>query len=301
MSLASNWLSWKILAFKLILVEHIDMTRELDNENEWLEAFVRFGFDASVGRLFRGVIHNLNGVGQAFSMQTELLLMMFEQADGMLAKIDQADTLESAREQAAGLREMLAKRAAMAQRLTSVVETFQEIMKRTSVLMEESRDPAGVHAFKLRDVITTEIEFMTSDGFFKHKINKELSLAENIPALACHRVELHQIIAILLENASQALAGNFDNEPAPRLYVSTSLDDDHVKVLVLDNGPGIGAADIEAVFSPFYTTREDQLGLGLFLAREMAGRCGGTISCESQPGETRFTLRVPVREGSIES
>jgi signal transduction histidine kinase len=277
------------------------MSKELDNEEKWIEAFVRFGFDASVGRLFRGVIHNLNGVGQAFSMQTELLLMMFEQAEDKLSKLSQADTLESAKEQAAGLREMLAKRAAMAQRLTGVVNTLQETMKRTSVLMEESRDPAGVHAFKLRDVITTEIEFMNSDGFLKHKVNKELSLAENIPALACHRVELHQIMEILLENASQALAGNLANEPSPRLSISTSLDDDHVKVLVVDNGPGISSVDIEAVFSPFYTTREDQLGLGLFLAREMAGRCGGTITCASQPGETRFTLRIPVVEGGIES
>jgi signal transduction histidine kinase len=299
--LVSVWLSWKILAFKLILVEHIDMSKELYNEKKWVKAFVRFGFDASVGRLFRGVIHNLNGVGQAFSMQTELLLMMFGQADDTLAKLDQADTLESAREQAAGLREMLAKRAVMAQRLTGVVNTLQETMKRTSVLMEESRDPAGVHAFKLREVITTEIEFMNSDGFFKHKVNKEMSLAENIPALACHRVELHQILSVLLENASQAMTENFNNEPNPSLTVSTTLENGYVDLRVMDSGPGISGEDLETVFAPFYTTREDRLGLGLFLAREMAGRCGGIISCESQPGETCFTLRIPVVEGSIES
>jgi len=277
------------------------MNSELHNEKEWVDAFVRFGFDAAVGRLFRGIIHNLNGVGQAFSMQTELLHMMFDQADGVLAKLGQADTLESAREEAAGLREMLARRASMAKLLTGEVNTLQETMKRVALLMEGSRDPARVHPFKLRTVIMTEIEFLKSDGFFKHKINRELSLAENIPAFKRHQVELHQILAVLLENASQAMAENINNEPSPRLSVSTSLADDHVNVRVIDNGPGIRTEDLERVFTPFYTTSEDRLGLGLFLGRAMAGRCGGTITCESEPGKTCFTLRVPVEDGGIES
>jgi signal transduction histidine kinase len=277
------------------------MVKDIHNDKEWAEAFVRFGLDAAVGRLFKGIIHNLNGVGQAFSMQTELLHMMFDQADHALEELIQADNVESAREKGTELREMLAKRAKMAQRLTGEVNTLLEIMKRTSVLMEESRDPSGVHAFKLRDVINTEIEFMNSDGFFKHKIKRELSLAENIPALACHRVELHQILSVLFENASQAMAENLGNEPLPQLSVSTILDDDKAKLLVIDNGPGIMSEDRESVFAPFYTTKEDHLGLGLFLAREMAGRCGGTITCESEPGRTCFTLQIPVREDGIEN
>lgn len=277
------------------------MNSEVHNDQEWADAFVRYGLDAAVGRLFRGIIHNLNGVGQAFSMQTELMHMMFDQADGVLAKLSQADTLESAKEEAAGLREMLAKRASMAKLLTGEVNTFQATMKRATLLMEESRDPSGVNAFKLGTAIMTEIEFMNSDGFFKHKINKELSLAENIPALKRHLVELHQILAILLENASQAMAENINNEPSPCLSVSTSLNNDHVILRVCDNGPGISVEDPETVFTPFYTTREDRLGLGLFMARAMASRCGATISCKSEPGRTCFTLSVPVEEGGIEN
>ena len=261
---------------------------------------MRFGFDAAVGRLFKGIIHNLNGVGQAFSMQTELLHIMFDQLDHALEGITLADTVESTREKAIELREMLAKRAKMAHRLTGEVNTLQETMKRTSVLLEESRDLGGVPAYKLRDVISTEIEFMNSDGFFKHKINKELSLVEDIPALKCHRVELHQILSVLFENSSQAMADNISNEPLPRLSVSTFFDDGQVKLLVMDNGPGIKTEDPESVFAPFYTTKEDHLGLGLFLAREMAGRCGGTITCESEPGRTCFTLLIPIREDGIE-
>ena len=74
------------------------MTADLQDNKKWEEAFIRFGFDAAVGRLFRGIIHNLNGVGQAFSMQAELLNMMFGQVDGMLAEISRATSLEEAQD-----------------------------------------------------------------------------------------------------------------------------------------------------------------------------------------------------------
>ncbi|MEN8135197.1 MAG: ATP-binding protein [Thermodesulfobacteriota bacterium] len=272
---------------------------DLPDNKKWEDAFIGFGFDAAVGRLFMGIIHNLNGVGQAFSMQVELLTMMFAQADDLLAEISLATSLEEAQEKSAKLRVMMGRRADLVKHLPREVEVLQETMQRASVLTEVVSDPPGAKPFKLDSVIRTEMEFLTSDGFFKHKIKKELSLADNVPALIGHRIEIHQILAALLENSSQALADNFDNEPEPEISIATSCDGGNVEIRITDNGPGIGVGDLEHIFEPFFSTREDHLGLGLYLARLMAVNSGGSLTCESSGDRTCFTLRMVVQGGEL--
>jgi signal transduction histidine kinase len=275
------------------------MAMNLPDDKKWEEAFIRFGFDAAVGRLFMGIIHNLNGVGQAFSMQAELLTMMFTQADDLLAEIGRATSLEEAQEKSAKLRVMMGRRADLVKHLPRQVEILQATMQRASILTEVASDPSPAVPFKLDDVIKTEMEFLNSDGFFKHKIKKELALADNVPALVGHRVEIHQILAALLENSSQALADNIDNEPAPEIAIAASSDGGNVEIRITDNGPGIGAGDLEHIFEPFFTSREDHLGLGLYLARLMAINSGGSLTCESSNDRTCFTLRMAVKGGEL--
>jgi signal transduction histidine kinase len=275
------------------------MAMNLPDDKKWEEAFIRFGFDAAVGRLFMGIIHNLNGVGQSFSMQAELLTMMFTKADDLLAEIGRATSLEEAQEKSAELRVVMERRADLVKHLPRQVEILQATMQRASILTEVAPDPSPAVPFNLDSVIKTEMEFLNSDGFFKHKIKKELALADNVPALVGHRVEIHQILAGLLENSSQALADNIGNEPAPEIAIATSCDGGHVEIRITDNGPGIGAGDLEHIFEPFFTTREDHLGLGLYLARLMAINFGGSLTCESSNDRTCFTLRMAVKGGEL--
>ncbi|MFT3710714.1 MAG: HAMP domain-containing sensor histidine kinase [Archangium sp.] len=63
---------------------------------------------------------------------------------------------------------------------------------------------------------------------------------------------------------------------------------------VRDAGPGI-AADLQArIFEPFFTTREKGTGLGLPLAKKLAEAHRGTLTLRSKPGETVFTLNLPL-------
>jgi signal transduction histidine kinase len=267
------------------------------DDKKWEDAFIRFGFDAAVGRLFSGIIHNLNGVGQAFSMQAELLTMMFGQADKLLEEIGRAESLAEARSKSAELRKVLARRAVLVGHLTDEVNVFQRTMQRTMGFNEGIRNPTGDKPFKLDAAIMIEMEFLNSDGFFKHKIKKRLTLAENIQVFAAQRVEIHQILAVLLENASQALAANLAAEPAPEISIVTTSDGINAEITVCDNGPGIAAADLERIFTPFFTTRTGHLGLGLYLARVMAANSGGSLTCASSVGRTCFTLKMPVMGG----
>ena len=63
---------------------------------------------------------------------------------------------------------------------------------------------------------------------------------------------------------------------------------------IIDNGPGIPPELWETLFVPMVSGRADGTGLGLSIAQSIVHRHGGLITCESRPGETMFTIYLPM-------
>ena len=105
-------------------------------------------------------------------------------------------------------------------------------------------------------------------------------------------VQLHQILANLLQNAIDSMAGL----PIAKRWIRISLSNDetHAIVKVIDNGPGIPADLGKSIFNPFVTTKLEGLGLGLSISKSLAEAHGGTLGFESSPETpTTFYLRLP--------
>ena len=69
-----------------------------------------------------------------------------------------------------------------------------------------------------------------------------------------------------------------------------------VRVDVVDTGPGISPEDAQRIFSPFVSRDTQGTGLGLPIARELAGALGGKVELETKPGRgSRFRLVLPAR------
>ena len=69
---------------------------------------------------------------------------------------------------------------------------------------------------------------------------------------------------------------------------------------VADNGPGISEENLAKLFNPFFTTRHEGIGLGLFITQQIVHRYGGSIRAESELGEgTLVVIELP--EGSSAS
>jgi signal transduction histidine kinase len=123
------------------------------------------------------------------------------------------------------------------------------------------------------------------------KVVKELD--RSLPPVPIYGGELNQVWTNLIDNAYQAMQGT------GTLTLRTSLDGDYVRVEIGDTGPGIPAELRQRIFEPFFTTKPVGQGTGLGLDisyRIVVERHGGDLRVESEPGNTRFIVRLPLTE-----
>lgn len=103
---------------------------------------------------------------------------------------------------------------------------------------------------------------------------------------------LEQAVINLLKNALDAAGGR----PGATIRLSCRAGEDYAEIVVEDTGPGLAAADAEAAFTPFFTTKAAGSGVGLTLARQIALAHGGRIEHEPRlPHGAVFRLRLPYR------
>jgi PAS domain S-box-containing protein len=120
-----------------------------------------------------------------------------------------------------------------------------------------------------------------------------VELAPQEPVVRGDRVQLQQVIVNLLMNGIQAMASV--TERPRRLKVRTRLGDDNtVFVAVEDSGTGISEENATRLFSAFFTTKPDGMGMGLSICRSIVEAHGGTIGviAHEGPGAT-FEFSLP--------
>ncbi len=126
-----------------------------------------------------------------------------------------------------------------------------------------------------------------------HGIEVVKEFDRSLPQIPAHPAELNQVWTNLIDNAAQAMNGE------GTLTVRTARDGDRVLVEIADTGPGIPPELRQRVFEPFFTTKPvgEGTGLGLDISyRIVVNGHGGDISVRSQPGNTRFQVRLPLNE-----
>jgi signal transduction histidine kinase len=251
---------------------------------QWEEAYLALSRDATIGRLFRGLVHNLNGAVQVFALQTDLLILMMERLVADLTRMQQ----ESPSEELAGLLDYISRRGNSLPRMKEKVRQSQQILQRTIMLPDCSRLADG-SPYTVNALVQIEVEFLCADGFFKHKVARKLDLAPGAPPLARWQPELHQLVHILLVNALEAV----QEVDGPEIAVASRTTAGALEVVVQDNGPGMTEEVMARMREPFFSTREGHQGLGLYLADRLVARCHAVLACESRPGCTRFSLRLP--------
>jgi two-component system sensor histidine kinase PilS (NtrC family) len=175
-------------------------------------------------------------------------------------------------------------------RMNDIVENILQLARR-----EKSRPDLLELGPWLEDV-TSEFEIAHTGQNLK--IQRDLPEGETL--VMFDRSQLHQVIWKLLENAVDHGA----EENASLDIALRMVRDDrsgYCVVSVENGGPGIPEQHIEHIFEPFYTTRQQGSGLGLYVARQLCEANQAEITVDSTPGwKTRFHIRLALT-ASIEA
>jgi signal transduction histidine kinase len=121
----------------------------------------------------------------------------------------------------------------------------------------------------------------------------------DLPKINAYGSELNQVWTNLIDNAIDAVEAatlNF-KENIPKIWIRTNCEGEFLMIEIADNGAGILPEKIPHIFEPFYTTKGvgKGTGLGLHIAyRIVVEQHQGDLRVLSQPGDTRFQVRLPL-------
>ncbi len=166
--------------------------------------------------------------------------------------------------------------------LLAADESLDRLAKLVESLLDMSRLQAGVLTVDVRPTAVEELVARALDDLGEDGRTVLTDLPDDPPLLLGDAGLLERVLVNLLTNALR-----YSPDAAPPRLTCSSLGN-QVQIRVVDRGPGIPAADRDAVFQPFQrlgdTDNTTGVGLGLALARGLTEAMGGTLELEETPG-----------------
>jgi two-component system sensor histidine kinase DctS len=242
-----------------------DLSRQ---QQERLQASARL---ATIGEMASLLSHELN----------QPLAAIASYASGSLNLMDQPDA-----DTPAMLRQAMQRVAEQAERAGRVIKSVHDFVRRR----EQLRESLGV------DLLLEAVLPLVRLQARKSGTEVVTDLPQPAPRVQCDRTMVEQVLLNLARNAIQAMEHSSD--PAARV-LRIRVRQTHerwVTFYVADAGPGIDRELGARLFTPFFTTRREGMGLGLSLCRTVVEQHGGAMDFDSPvPGtrsgtEFRFTL-----------
>ncbi|HFR4113521.1 TPA: sensor histidine kinase [Yersinia enterocolitica] len=174
-----------------------------------------------------------------------------------------------------------------------------EQIKRIAALLDRLRTLLNRGQINLQPVVVADIwrrvNVLLSQEITAENVKIINIIPANLPTLQSDPLWLEQVFHNLLSNAIQAI----QHTPIPTVTFTVNITAKQWVIQIEDNGPGLTHQQLDSLFTPFYTTRESGLGLGLTLCETLVQRMGGDIKAgNNEHGGACFTLTFPLIAGS---
>jgi signal transduction histidine kinase len=164
-------------------------------------------------------------------------------------------------------------------RLEGIVERFLRLA-----------GPAGVdlEPVEIPRILSHVCELLRPEAAAR-EIDISMQVDGLLPRVMADPVRLTQALLNVAINAIQAVGRKGHVE------VSAAVADGMVRVVVSDNGPGIPAEKLASIFDPYFTTKAEGSGLGLWIAQQIVTAHGGGLTAQNRPaGGAVLTMRLPL-------
>jgi two-component system nitrogen regulation sensor histidine kinase NtrY len=162
--------------------------------------------------------------------------------------------------------------------LMSFVESYRKL---TRVPEPEKR------LFKVADLMS-RVHILYNSLEMSKKVDLSVSMKDPDLKIFADQNLISQVLINLLKNA---LESN-ENNPGGKILIVAGIDkNERPEICVIDNGPGIPEENIDEIFVPFFTTRQNGSGIGLSISKQIMRVHGGNLKVRSVPQkETVFCL-----------
>ena len=205
--------------------------------------------------------------------------------------------------------------------INNYAQVCQRLMQRDPINMESLRDgleKIGVQARRAGDIIARIRSFVKKPDHCLQVVDCNrlvqdvvklaevdarhngmeihLEIAEDLPAIKVDPVQIQQVALNLVRNGMEAMRDMPNKDIG--LWVRTErVDREFVRISVIDRGYGLADDAEEKLFTPFYTTKDDGMGIGLSVCHSIIQTHGGMLNFIRNPeGGTTFWFTVPVAE-----
>ena len=160
------------------------------------------------------------------------------------------------------------------------------------------KKPAEMSEVDLNEVIHETVA-LAGRELFENRVRIEYQLAQPLPLVLADRVQMQQVLLNLIMNAIEAMAANEDQLRLIHLDSRINESGD-VLVTVRDLGVGLGS-EPNRIFTAFYTTKTNGMGMGLSISRSLVEAHGGRLwATPNSPRGADFSFTLPVAVGSLQ-
>jgi len=165
-------------------------------------------------------------------------------------------------------------------------------------ILNYSRVDSGDHEeeININKILDDEIRFFSLNAEFKHKIVKNIDLAEDLPLFKGNPMQIKQVVDNLINNAIDAV----EHTESKEIGIITRVEDDAIALEVSDSGVGIREEHLDKIFIPDFTTKSTDRGTGLGLAsvKRTVESYSGEISVSSTLNQgSTFVVKLPIKAG----
>ena len=241
-------------------------------QTERLSATARL---ATVGEMASLLSHELNQPLAAIASYAAGSLNLMNEPAGSAVDVAERGAL---------LRQAAERIAEQAERAGRVIKSVHDFVRRR----EQAHEP--IRSDLLIDAVLPLVRLQAR----KSGTRVEVDLPTPPPRVFCDRTMVEQVLLNLTRNGIQAMEADTPPERRELRIAVRQTHADWVTLAVTDRGPGIAAEVAGCLFTPFFTTRSEGMGLGLSLCRTVVEQHGGALDFRPAPsGGTEFRFTLP--------
>jgi len=231
-----------------------------------LRQLAHVGRLSSMGEMATGIAHEIN--------QPLTAIMSYAQASRRMYEQNNFDI-----EQQKAVLERIAVNAELAGGIIKRIRTFSQknTIRKSSVALP---------------ILVEEVIKLFGNEMRNHEIQLSIQLENSLPLILADTIQIQQVLLNLIRNGIDAILNN--DQPSREIAIVANTEDSgtYIIIEVQDSGPGISKQLRDHMFSPFFTTKANGLGIGLSICHSIVEAHGGKLKLGSPPKDSVFNTVV---------